>query len=158
MGMDTGRDKIGRGLRRGATLLGLAALAACSPTERFHGYVPGEAVLDAISLGDSRETVIETAGLPTTKGAWGETDIYYVRSVFRHYGFFAPEEISREVVAISFAPAGGVANIERFDLSDGRIVPLTRRVTEDSVASGTFLRQLAGAAGNFDASALIDDE
>ncbi|WP_282025880.1 outer membrane protein assembly factor BamE [Limimaricola cinnabarinus] len=157
MGMDTGRDRIGRGMRRGVVVLGLAGLAACSPTERYHGYVPDAALLDTIALGASREAVIETAGQPTTAGALGD-DIYYVRSVFRHYGFFAPEEVSREVVAISFAPSGGVSNVERFDLSDGRIVPLTRRVTEDSVENGTFLRQLAGAAGNFDPSALIDDE
>ncbi|WP_051059665.1 outer membrane protein assembly factor BamE [Limimaricola hongkongensis] len=156
--MDTGRDKIGRGFRRGAAMLGIALLAACSPTERFHGYVPAEAVLSSISLGESREAVLEKAGPPTTTGALGAQDLYYVRSVFRHYGFFAPEEVSREVVAISFAASGGVANVERFDLSDGRIVPLTRRVTEDSVESGTFLRQLAGAAGNFDPSALINDE
>lgn len=157
MGMDTGRDKIGRGFRRGAAMLGLAALAACSPTSRFHGYVPAEEVLSTVALGESRDTVIEKVGPPTATGAVGR-DLYYVRSVFRHYGFFAPEEVSREVVAISFAASGGVANVERFDLSDGRIVPLTRRVTEDSVESGTFLRQLAGAAGNFDPSALINDE
>ena len=153
----TGRDKIGRGVRRGAAMLGLAALAACSPTQRFHGYVPAEEVLSTISLGEAREAVIEKAGPPTTTGAVGE-DLYYVRSVFNHYGFFAPEEVSREVVAISFSPAGAVSNLERFDLSDGRIVPLTRRVTEDSVENGAFLRQLAGAAGNFDPSALINDE
>ncbi|WP_341213619.1 outer membrane protein assembly factor BamE [uncultured Limimaricola sp.] len=158
MGMDTGRDKIGRGIRRGAALVGLAGLVACSPTERYHGYVPGDAVLETISLGESRDAVIEKAGEPTTAGALGDNDVYYVRSVFRHYGFLAPEEVTREVVAISFSPAGGVSNVERFDLSDGRIVPLTRRVTEDSVESGTFLRQLAGAAGNFDPSALINDE
>ncbi|GAD54891.1 MAG: outer membrane protein assembly factor BamE (lipoprotein component of BamABCDE complex) [Limimaricola cinnabarinus] len=158
MGMDTGRDRIGRGIRRGAALAGLAGLVACSPTERYHGYVPGEAVLDTISLGENREAVIQKAGQPTTLGAIGENDLYYVRSVFRHYGFFAPEEVSREVVAISFSPAGAVSNLERFDLSDGRIVPLTRRVTEDSVENGAFLRQLAGAAGNFDPSALINDE
>lgn len=158
MGMETGRDRTGRGVRRGAAILGLAGLAACSPTERFHGYVPAEAVLSTISLGEDRASVIEKAGPPTTNGVLGENDIFYIRSVFRHYGFFAPEEVSREVVAISFAPSGGVSNVERFDLSDGRIVPLTRRVTEDSVQNGTFLRQLAGAAGNFDPSMLIDDE
>lgn len=154
----TGGDGIGRGLRCGVALLGLAALTACSPTERFHGYVPGEAALSSLSLGEDRASVVEKIGQPTTTGALGENTFYYVRSVFRHYGFLAPEEVSRDVVAISFAPAGGVSNIETFDLSDGRIVPLTRRVTEDTVADGTFLRQLAGAAGNFDPSALINDE
>ena len=52
MGMETGRDRTGRGVRRGAAILGLAGLAACSPTERFHGYVPAEAVLSTISLGE----------------------------------------------------------------------------------------------------------
>ncbi|WP_090109921.1 outer membrane protein assembly factor BamE [Limimaricola pyoseonensis] len=157
MGRATGRETTGTGMRRAAALLGLAALAACAPTKRYHGYAPSDEVLSSISLGDSRDRVIEQVGPPTATGATG-TDLYYVRSVFAHQGFFAPEEVRREVLAISFAAGGGVANIERFDLSDGRIVPLSRRVTDDSVESGTFLRQLAGAAGNFDASSIIGEE
>lgn len=152
MGMD-----IGRVARRATLTLGLAALAACAPTQRFHGYVPAEAALAAVAIGDSRETVIGKIGQPTTAGALGDTALYYVRSVFEHSGFLAPEEVSREVVAVSFA-AAGVSNVERFDLTDGRVVPITRRTTDATVADGSFLRQLAGAAGNFDAGALIGEE
>ena len=52
-------------------------------------------------------------------------------------------------MAISFDDTDAIANIERFGLEDGRIVPLSRRVTDSSVVENGFLRQLLGNIGNF---------
>ncbi len=159
MGRGTDRVRIGNGFRRVATVLGLVALTACTPTTRYHGYTPSDEALAAVQVGgDTRETVLEKVGPPSAAGVLDRSGYYYVKSEFRHFGFLAPEEVRREVLAIAFGVDGRVSNVERFDLADGRVVPLSRRVTEDSVESGTFLRQLAGAAGNFDAGALIDQE
>ena len=46
-----------------------------------------------------------------------------------------------------------IANLERFSLADGQIVPLDRRVTDSSVVSGGFLRQLLGNIGNLNPAA-----
>ncbi len=46
---------------------------------------------------------------------------------------FKPEEISREVVAVSFDDKGVVRNIERFGLENGEVIVLEHRVTETSV-------------------------
>lgn len=95
-------------------------------------------------------------GRPTSMGLLEGSGWYYVGSRWRHYGLRRPQEIDRQVVAINFAPDGTVANVERFGLEDGRVVVLSRRVTESGVTSISLIRQLLGNLGNFNASNFID--
>ena len=140
-------------------VLGLALLTACTPLYRNHGYMPTETELAAFAVGvDTRETVTATIGAPTAGGVLNASGFYYVESRFRHFGPLAPQEIERQVLAISFNAAGVVTNIERFGLEDGQVVTLSRRVTDDNVRDTTFIRQLIGNLGNFDPTALIGDE
>jgi outer membrane protein assembly factor BamE (lipoprotein component of BamABCDE complex) len=152
------------GIRSGFWRAGLGALvltaglAACTPLYRDHGYVPLESELAAVSIGtDTRETVLQLLGPPTAGGVLNEGGAYYVSSRFRHYGLLAPREIEREVVAVSFDPAGRVSNIERFGLQDGRVVVLSRRVTDDNVSDSTFIRQLLGSIGRVDPTTFFGD-
>lgn len=142
-----------------AAALGLS-LSACSAIYRNHGYVPPAEDLAKVSVGvDTRDSVIETIGAPSSSGVLQDSGFYYVQTRFRHYGPRAPEIVSRELVAISFNPSGTVRNIERFGLEQGRVVTLQRRVTESSLEDKTFLRQLLGNLGNFNpASALPSSE
>jgi outer membrane protein assembly factor BamE (lipoprotein component of BamABCDE complex) len=131
---------------------------ACAPVIRYHGYVPTETDLAAITVGrDTRETVIAAVGAPIATGVLATSDFYYVQSSFRHLGFLAPQEIERSVLAISFNDAGLVANIERFGLADGQVVTLSRRVTDDNIRDTTFIRQLLGNVGRIDAASLLGD-
>lgn len=133
-------------------LLGLVfmTLGACAATYRDHGYVPSDGEVTEIVVGvDSRESVAETVGVPSTAGILNDSGYYYVKSRVRHFGALRPKEIEREVLAISFTEAGLVQNIERFSLQDGKTVVLSRRVTESTVSDNTFLRQLLGSIGRF---------
>ena len=144
-------------IRRNLMLVALVALvAACSPVMRKHGYAPIDEDLALVEVGvDTRASVLEKIGAPTITGVLNESGIYYVSSVFRHFGAAAPEEISREVVAITFNARGIVTNVARYGLEDGEVVVLSRRVTEDNVRDSTLIRQLLGAIGNFSAESLI---
>lgn len=144
---------------RAASLLavaGIVALSACTPQYRNHGYLPTETDLATISVGvDTRDTVIAAIGAPTVDGVLNDSGFYYVESRFRHFGPLAPQEIERQVLAVSFNQSGVLTNIERFGLEDGRVITLSRRVTDDNVRDTTFIRQLLGNIGNFDPTALI---
>lgn len=145
-------------LARAAVLCALVAgLSACAEQVRKHGYVPTDADLAEIVVGiDTRDSVAETIGTPSSTGLLNESGYYYVQSMVRTFGPRRPEVIERQVVAISFTEAGVVQNIERFGLEDGNVVALSRRVTEASVNSQTFIRQLLGNLGNFNAGQLVD--
>ena len=139
-------------MRIGAAISNISAALACSillsgcATQfRNHGYVPSNAELANIIVGsDSRETVANLIGRPSATGMLAGDNWYYVESRFRHVGFFAPREVEREVVAISFAANGKVANIEHFGLQNGQVVTLSSRVTPTSGSNISFIRQLLG--------------
>jgi len=156
-----GRDGSGKGPlgRIAAVLLLGAALAACAPQYRYHGYMPSDSELATVVPGQStREDVIALVGAPTATGVINNDAFYYVQSRFRDYGYRATEEVERQLLKISFAPSGVVQNIERFGLEDGNVVALSRRVTDDNLRDTTFIRQLLGNVGQFDAGQFIGDD
>jgi outer membrane protein assembly factor BamE (lipoprotein component of BamABCDE complex) len=134
---------VSRIVRTVAVAVTLVALAACSAVYRDHGYVPNDRELAQIQVGvDTRESVQEAIGTPGTHGLLTGSGWYYVRSRFKHFAYNPPEEIDREVVAISFDGRGKVENIERFGLENGQVVVLSRRVTETNIKGVSFLKQL----------------
>ncbi|WP_319823656.1 outer membrane protein assembly factor BamE [Thalassovita sp.] len=135
----------------------LLVAAGCSAQYRNHGYVPTDQDLSNIIVGvDTRDSVAETIGTPTTGGVVKDGSFYYVQSRVKQLGFRQPEVVERQVLAISFDNRGVVRNIERFGLQDGNVVQLSRRVTESSVSDKGFLRQLLGNLGRFSASDFIE--
>ena len=147
------------GLRGLLIVAGLAFAVACTPIVRNFGYIPTDADLAALTVGqDTRETVTAAIGSPTTTGVLGEEAYFYVQSRFETVGPRAPVEVDRQVLAISFNAAGTVSNIERFTLQDGRVVALSRRVTSDNVRDSTFLRQLLGSVGRVNTQDLLGQQ
>lgn len=142
---------------RSFAVLALVVLTACAAQTRYHGYVPTDEQLDAVVVGrDTRTTVGTILGPPGATGVLAETGWYYVRSTYSTFAYNEPEEIDREVVAISYDDAGVVTNVERFGLEDGQVVALSRRVTESNTQGVGFLRQLFGNLGRFDPAAFFN--
>lgn len=136
-----------------------AALAACSPIERSHGYVPADDQLAEIAVGDdTRDTVVEKIGAPLTRGVENENAWYYVSSERRTVGPFAPVTTKRDIVAVRFTDGGTVENIERFNETDGQIVVLTARVTDPSVSELGILRRIFGNVGTPTAGDFLGDD
>lgn len=143
-------------VRRLALLTGLFAATACTPVYRDHGYVPSDSDLESVVVGEStREDVALDVGRPASSGVLAGGAWYYVGSRFKHVGARAPQEIDRQVVAISFAEDGTVENVERFGLEDGRVVALSRRVTDSNIKGLGFVRQLLGSLGKLNAGSLL---
>ena len=143
---------------RALLAVALLVLAGCAAQYRNHGYIPPEEELAQIEVGlDTRDSVAQLIGRPAATGVLDVSGWYYVQSRYRQFAYQAPEEIDRQVVAISFDDRGFVENVERFGLEDGRVVVLSRRVTDDNVKGITFLRQLFGNLGRIDATRLFDN-
>ena len=135
----------------------IVALTGCATQFRNHGYVPPEEDLQSLIVGvDTRATVDDIIGAPSLSGVLGDGDYYYVRSRVAAKGVLRPEVIDRQVLAISFNENDTIANIERFGLEKGQVVPLTRRVTDSSVVGNGFLRQVFGNIGAIDTSSVFN--
>lgn len=149
--------RLGSGVRHGVIVFLVALLAGCTALYQNHGYIPRDQELAEVKVGEStREDVAKAVGRPSstgllTGGAW-----YYVGSRFRHYGPREPQEIDRQVVAVSFDEGGKVENVERFGLEKGQVVVLSRRVTDSNIKGLSFLRQLLGNIGNISAGQLLN--
>ena len=136
-----------------------ALLVACSATFRNHGYVPTAQQLENVLVGvDTRGTVSDIVGRPSSTGVLQDGGWYYISSRVRHYAFRQPEVIERELLAISFDEQDVVSNIEHFGLQDGRVITFSRRVTSSGVKGPGFFAQILGNIGNFGLEDLIVDE
>lgn len=136
-------------LRRQGLMLVLAgSVAACAAVYRNHGYVPTEDDLALVEVGtDTRETVGQKIGRPSTSGLLNDVGWFYVQSRYKLVGPREPKEIERQVLVVNFTEAGVVENIGRFGLEDGRVVEISRRVTESNIKGVSFIRQLLGSFG-----------
>lgn len=148
---------IGSTVRIGLGVLALIALTACTTQYRSHGYVPSEEELLQIVPGvDTRGTVEDLIGVPSTSGTLNDSGFYYIESEVRHYAWREPEVVNREVLAITFDSNGVVENIERYGLEDGQVVPLTRRITRSGDGNLSFIRQLFGNIGGINAADILN--
>jgi outer membrane protein assembly factor BamE (lipoprotein component of BamABCDE complex) len=138
-----------RGLRGTAVTLTLVAgLAACSPVYRNHGYAPAEDELALIEVGtDTKQSVGEKIGRPSAAGLLNDDGWFYVQSRYLHQGPREPREIERQIVVVSFTEAGVVENIGRFGLEDGKVIEISRRVTETNIKGISLIQQLLGSFG-----------
>lgn len=140
----------------GAALLLCGSLAACTATFRNHGYVPLEEDLSQITVGiDTRDTVSELVGTPSSAGVLNDSGYYYVQSRVKHFAWQKPQVIDRQVVAISFTNAGIVENIGRYTLQDGKVVPLARRITRSGQDVST-IRKILSTLGGFSAESFLN--
>ncbi|MBM2320732.1 MULTISPECIES: outer membrane protein assembly factor BamE [Marivita] len=140
-------------VRIGLVTLLCIALAGCTARYRTHGYVPSEDELQQIVPGvDTRATVEDLVGVPSTSGTLNESGFYYIESDVRHFAWKQPEVVDREVLAITFDSTGVVENIERFGLEDGQVVPIARRITGSGDGDISFIRKLFGNIGGINAA------
>lgn len=133
------------------------AVAACAPIVRNHGYVPTDEDLALLTVGlDTRDSVAQLVGRPSAQGLLGDTGWFYVQSRFETRGPREAREVDRQVVSISFDDSGRVANIERFGLAEGKVVPLSRRVTETNVRGIGLIQSLFQNFGRLTAGQLLN--
>jgi outer membrane protein assembly factor BamE (lipoprotein component of BamABCDE complex) len=135
----------------GLAVLALSATAACTSVFRNHGFVPPPEDLALVTPGvTTRDQAAQLIGQPTSTGVLTGGGWYYVQSRWKHYAWREPEEVERKVLAVTFSE-GLVANVESFGLENGRVVPLSRRVTDSNIAEISIIKQLFGNIGTLSA-------
>ena len=133
--------------------------AACTEIVRVHGYTPLDPELSQIQIGATgKEGVLDIAGVPAhIDQKYGES-WFYISSRFQISGANEPEEVERRVVEVAFSDSGMVSNVATYSLEDGRVIPLTRRVTDNNLGRVTILEQLGRAFGRVDPGAILTGE
>ena len=141
-----------------ALVLVMATLAACGGQYRNHGYMPLAEDVDALIVGvDTRDSIIEVMGVPTTGGVLTEEAMYYVRSRVHHKGYVKPNEIQRDVLVFSFDKNQILRNVERFGIEKGKLIRLEHRVTEAPGGDRSVLQQIIGSIGGFNPNSIVNN-
>ncbi|SOB98885.1 outer membrane protein assembly factor BamE [Rhodobacter maris] len=158
MSSTTRQARLAQKIAFAAALAGLLAAAGCSAIYENHGYVPTEEDLAQVAVGKStQQDVAYAIGRPSSMGLLQGAGWYYVGSRWKHYGPRAPEEIEREVVAVSFDDKGVVDNVERFGLEKGEVVVLSRRVTKSNIKGVSLVRELLSSFGRISPAQMVKD-
>lgn len=124
-------------------------LVSCAAQYRSHGYMPPNDQVDALVVGvDTRDSVAEALGIPSSGGVTNDDAYFYVRSRMQQGALGRLTEVDREVLVLSFGKLGVLRNIERFGLQDGRFVSLEHRVTKTAGPELSLIQQIIGSVGS----------
>ncbi|NOT42230.1 MAG: outer membrane protein assembly factor BamE [Alphaproteobacteria bacterium] len=136
------------------SILAVAGLAACAPIRDVRGYVPDDEKVATVSLGaDTRDSVQEKLGTPSSTATFGDPTWYYISTEQERYAFFKPDVTKRQILAIQFADDGKVNDIRKYGIEDGQVFALVDRETPSRGKEMTFLQQLFGNMGAMPAGA-----
>ena len=137
-------------LRLSAAAIVLGATAACAPVQTYSGFLPERndvQIADPQPGVDTRETVTQRFGTPSTTAVFDQTAWYYVSSVQERVAFYNPETTERRVMVVRFN-GDTVASVEKFGLERGRLVAYNDEVTPTRGRELGILEQLLGNVGN----------
>jgi outer membrane protein assembly factor BamE (lipoprotein component of BamABCDE complex) len=122
------------------------AAAGCTPVVNQRGYLPDPVGEASIKIGtDTKTTVQDRLGDPSTEATFGSDAWYYISSVEKQVAFFDPLVVSRSIMAIHFDKDGKVTDIRHYGLKDGHLVAFETRETPAKGREITFLQQLLNA-------------
>jgi outer membrane protein assembly factor BamE (lipoprotein component of BamABCDE complex) len=133
-------------MRFPVVILSVGLLLSCTPVVNQRGYLPDPVGEAAIKVGaDTKTTVQDRLGDPSTQATFGGDVWYYISSVEKQISFFDPRVENRSVMAVHFDKDGKVANIRHYGLRDGHVIALENRETPAKGRELTFLQQLLNA-------------
>jgi outer membrane protein assembly factor BamE (lipoprotein component of BamABCDE complex) len=131
---------------RALLLVGVLAVAGCTPVISQRGYLADPANESALKENkDTKTTVQARLGYPSTQATFGGDAWYYISSTEKRVAFFEPRVISRSILAVYFDKDGKVSDLKHFGLKDGHVVDFETRETVTRGREMTFLQQLFNA-------------
>jgi outer membrane protein assembly factor BamE (lipoprotein component of BamABCDE complex) len=141
-----------RGLLRlsAAMALGLAAATtACAPVQTYNGFRSdrnNEEIPDPQVGVDTRDTVMQRFGSPSTTAVFDQTAWYYVSSVEERIAFYEPRTIDRRVMVVRF-DGDTVSAVEKFGMERGRLIAYNDETTPTRGRELGVIEQLLGNVG-----------
>lgn len=136
-------------LRLTAVALALGTAAACAPVSTYSGFRPerNDVELPDPQVGvDTRATVQQRFGSPSTTAVFDQTAWYYVSSVQQRIAFYTPDTTDRRVMVVRF-DGDVVSSVEKFGLERGRMINYSSEETPTRGRELGIIEQLLGNVG-----------
>jgi outer membrane protein assembly factor BamE (lipoprotein component of BamABCDE complex) len=136
-------------LRLSAVALALGAATACAPVSTYSGFRPerNDVELADPQVGvDTRATVQQRFGSPSTTAVFDQTSWYYVSAVQQRIAFYSPDTTDRRVMVVRF-DGDVVSGVEKYGIERGRMVNYSNEETPTRGRELGILEQLLGNVG-----------
>lgn len=130
-------------------------VTACSTAQQeewfvnHSGNMPAKERIARIEVGNSKDDVINTLGMPSSINAFDENSWVYMSSDIKTLAFMPPEEINRDVLKIRFNNADEVIEIENLTLADGADIAPNKDKTEVKGQRPGFFKKYFGGVGQY---------
>ena len=144
-------DRAGCRLRNLTVVLAALALAGCATaaTVAQRGNVPDPERLEQLKPGDTKDSVVQLIGSPSTIGTFSDKRWYYISRRTEKIAFFNPNTIDQQVVEVQFDEQDKVLEVKKLNLADAKDVDIVQRSTPTAGKSITVFDQLLGNIGKF---------
>lgn len=136
-------------LRLSAALVALGAAVACAPVNTYSGFSAERNNVEIAEpqVGvDTRSTVQQRFGSPSTTAVMDQDSWYYVSSVQERVAFYTPRITERQVMVVRFE-GETVSAVEKFGIERGQIVAYNDNATPTRGRELGVLEQIFGNIG-----------
>ena len=130
-------------------------LSSCSSAQQNEWFVshtgnmPAKERVSRIDIGSSKDDVVNVLGMPSSVNVFDENSWIYMSSDIKKVAFYAPEEVDREVLRITFNSADEVKSIENLTLAEGNNIVPEKDKTEVKGQRPGFFRKYFGGVGQY---------
>ncbi len=115
---------------------------------KHNGNMPEESKVEKIAIGQTKESVQDILGNPSSVTGLSDDHWIYMSSTQKKVAFLRPEELDREILALTF-DNGKVSKIERFNLQDGNNIKIDADETQTANPNIGFFRKYFGGVGQY---------
>lgn len=126
------------------------ATAACAPVSSYSGFSAERnniAIQDPQVGVDTRDTVEQRFGSPSTTAVFDQTAWYYVSQTQEQVAFYRPRITARQVMVVRFN-GDVVSAVEKYGMERGRLVAYDNHETPTRGRELGILEQLFGNIGS----------
>ena len=129
--------------------LALACQGACAPITTYSGFLQdrNNAPQDPQVGVDTRETVQQRFGTPSTTEVLQQDSWYYISAVQQRVAFYSPHITDRHVMVVRFT-GDTVSAVEKYGLERGRVVNYDSHVTPTRGRELGIIEQMLGTIGS----------
>ena len=138
-------------------LLLVLLLTACSvvqaPKQLRGNRVDAEQLKELVPGTSTRADATSLLGSPTAKATFDDNTWIYIGETTRTRVGRTPGILQQDVIVLSFDNGGVLRGVKRLNQDDGRDVSVVSRATPSPGSEASFLQQLLGNVGKFNAGA-----
>jgi len=129
----------------------LCAVSACSSDVFLvhNGNMPAPEKIAKLEKGQTKQTVAELLGSPSSIASFDDNTWIYMSSTVRKFAFLDPKVLQRNILTIEFDNKGKVRNFAEIDESQGRKVGIDQDETEIQTQDVGFFKKYFGGVGAY---------